>query len=183
MTGADFLLDRRIPTNNSGTYGWNALVPRDVNGVNVYTGQPDRSDSSAPLPAEAAKKGSLNDVFGSFNGYKNMSYIIDGEDNGARCMDLLYAPGQLFERPMQQFHRRTVSLGARRETAILMCMVSGPTGPSLRHSLSHRDRRGQDRLVAEHARDRRCRTFTALHLPRQHLEEPQGHPHRGQERF
>ncbi|MFO0859401.1 MAG: exosortase-dependent surface protein XDP2 [Phycisphaerales bacterium] len=96
MGGADFLRwkDGSL-TNNSGTYGWNALIPRDVNGANVYTGNPDRSDSSTPLPTEAAKKGSLKDVFGSFNGYKNMSYIIDGEDNGSWCLDLLYAPGQL----------------------------------------------------------------------------------------
>jgi hypothetical protein len=96
MTGADFLRwsDGSL-TNNAGTFGWTALVPRDVKSANVYTGNPDRADSSTPLPAEAAKKGTMKDVFGSFNGYKNMSYIIDGEDNGAYCFDLLYGNGHV----------------------------------------------------------------------------------------
>jgi len=96
MTGSDFLRwTSGSLTNNAGTYGWNDLVPRDVNGANVYTGNPDRGDSSTPMPGEAAKKGTMRDVFGSFNGYKNMSYIIDGEDNGAYHFDLLFAPGSL----------------------------------------------------------------------------------------
>jgi len=96
MTGTDFLRwTSGSLTNNAGTYGWNDLVPRDVNGANVYTGNPDRGDSSTPMPGEAAKKGTMRDVFGSFNGYKNMSYIIDGEDNGAYHFDLLFAPGSL----------------------------------------------------------------------------------------
>lgn len=94
MTGADFVRwnDGKL-TNNAGTFGWTDLVPRDVNSANVYTGNPDRADGSTPLPAEAAKKGSMKDVFGSFNSYKNMSYIVDGEDNGAYCFDLLYGNG------------------------------------------------------------------------------------------
>lgn len=99
MTGADFLRwNSGSLTNNAGTYGWNDLVPRDVNGANVYTGNPDRGDSSTPMPGEASKKGTMRDVFGSFGGptlYKNMSYIIDGEDNGAYRFDLLFAPGSL----------------------------------------------------------------------------------------
>lgn len=51
------------------------------------------------MPGEASKKGTMGDVFGSFGGpnpYKNMSYIIDGEDNGAYRFDLLFAlPGSL----------------------------------------------------------------------------------------
>lgn len=94
MSGADFLRwNNGTLTNNAGTFGWTDLVPRDVNGANVYTGNPDRADGSTPLPAEAAKKGTLKDVFGSFNGYKNMSYIIDGEDNGAYSFDLFYGNG------------------------------------------------------------------------------------------
>ena len=94
MTGGDFLRwnDGKL-TNNAGTFGWTDLVPRDVNSANVYTGNPDRSDGSTPLPTEAGKKCTMKDVFGSFNGYKNMSYIIDGEDNGAYCFDLLYSNG------------------------------------------------------------------------------------------
>lgn len=96
MVGADFLRwNSGSLTNNAGTYGWNDLVPRDVNGANLYTGNPDRSDGSTSMPAEASKKGTMKDVFGSFNGYKNMSYIIDGEDNGAYHFDLLFAPGSL----------------------------------------------------------------------------------------
>lgn len=94
MTGGDFLRwnDGKL-TNNAGTFGWTDLVPRDVNSANVYTGNPDRADGSTSMPAEAAKKGSMKDVFGTFNGYKNMSYIIDGEDNGAYSFDLLYGNG------------------------------------------------------------------------------------------
>ena len=99
MTGADFLRwTGGSLTNNAGTYGWNDLVPRDVNGANVYTGNPDRADSSTPMPGEAAKKGTMRDVFGEFNGpnpYKNMSYIIDGEDSGAYRFDLLFGSGAL----------------------------------------------------------------------------------------
>lgn len=99
MTGADFLRwNSGSLTNNAGTFGWNDLVPRDVNGANVYTGNPDRADSSTPMPGEASKKGTMRDVFGSFGGptpYKNMSYIIDGEDSGTYRFDLLFAPGSL----------------------------------------------------------------------------------------
>lgn len=98
LTGADFLRwNSGSLTNNAGTFGWTDLVPRDVNSANVYTGNPDRSDASTPMPAEASKKGTMRDVFGSFGGptpYKNMSYIIDGEDSGAYHFDLLFAAGQ-----------------------------------------------------------------------------------------
>lgn len=96
MTGADFLRwnDGSL-TNNSGTYSWTSLVPRDMNSANVYTGNPDRADGASPMTGEGANKGTLKDVFGSFNGYKNMSYIIDGEDNGAYHFDLLFAPGNV----------------------------------------------------------------------------------------
>lgn len=94
MTGSNFLhWHSGSLTNNSGTYGWTAQVPRDVNSANVYTGNPDRADGSTPMPGELAKTGSMQDVFGSFGGYKNMSYIIDGEDNGAYTFDLLLAQG------------------------------------------------------------------------------------------
>jgi hypothetical protein len=68
MSGSDFLRwNNGTLTNNAGTFGWTDLVPRDVNSANVYTGNPDRADGSTPLPAEAAKKGTMKDVFGSFN--------------------------------------------------------------------------------------------------------------------
>ncbi len=80
-------------TNNIGTYGWNDSVPRDVNSSNNNSGNPDRSDSAAPFVGEAGKTGTLKEVFSAFNGYKNMSYLIDGEDHAAWTLDLLFAPG------------------------------------------------------------------------------------------
>jgi len=92
-TGANFLnwADGRL-TNNVGSYGWNDAVPRDVNSSNTNSGNPDRADSAAPFVGEAGKTGTLREVFGAFNGYKNMSYLIDGEDRAAWSLDLLFAP-------------------------------------------------------------------------------------------
>jgi uncharacterized protein (TIGR03382 family) len=80
-------------TNNAGTYGWNTPIPRDVNSSNNYSGNPDRADAATPFLGEAGKTGTLKEVFGAFNGYKNMSYIIDGEDTAAWTLDLLFTPG------------------------------------------------------------------------------------------
>lgn len=81
-------------TNNVGTYGWNDLLRRDMNtSGNAYSANPDRADNSSLMPAEGLGKGSLRDVFGSFNGYKNMSWIIDGEDAGSYTLDLFYGAG------------------------------------------------------------------------------------------
>ncbi|MDX2118601.1 MAG: exosortase-dependent surface protein XDP2 [Planctomycetota bacterium] len=82
-------------TNNAGTYGWNTPIPRDVNSNNNYSGNPDRADAATPFLGEAGKTGTLKEVFGAFNGYKNMSYIIDGEDTAAWTLDLLFTPGML----------------------------------------------------------------------------------------
>ena len=91
FTGANFLpfSDGRL-TNNKGTYGWNDAIPRDVGGTNNVTGNPDRADTATAFLGEAGKTGTLREVFGAFNGYKNMSYLIDGEDNGAWTLDLLF---------------------------------------------------------------------------------------------
>ncbi len=96
FTGSNFLkfADGSL-TNNSGTYGWTAQIKRDVNSSNNYSGNPDRADTAAPFMGEAGKTGTLKEVFGSYNGYKNMSYIIDGEDTAAWCLDLLFTPGML----------------------------------------------------------------------------------------
>lgn len=81
-------------TNNVGTYGWNTPIPRDMSGGSSISGNPDRADTSTPFAGEAGNTGTLAEVFGPFAGsYKNMSYIIDGEDNGAWVLDLLFAPG------------------------------------------------------------------------------------------
>ncbi|MDX2018405.1 MAG: exosortase-dependent surface protein XDP2 [Planctomycetota bacterium] len=95
--GAEFLsfTDGRL-TNNVGSYGWNDAIGRDVNGNNNHSGNPDRADTATAFLGEAGKTGTLREVFGEFNGYKNMSYIIDGEDNGAWTLDLLFGGNRLF---------------------------------------------------------------------------------------
>jgi len=81
--------------NNVGTFGWTTPIPRDMNGSNNYSGNPDRADSASPFTGEGSNTGTLAEVFGPFGtGYKNLSYIIDGEDNGSWTLDLLFAAGQ-----------------------------------------------------------------------------------------
>lgn len=81
-------------TNTTATYGWNDAIRRDMNSSgNTYTGNPDRADNASAFSGEAGGTGRLSEVFGSFNGYKNMSWIIDGEDPGTYTMDLKFAPG------------------------------------------------------------------------------------------
>ncbi|MBX3356329.1 MAG: hypothetical protein KF724_11605 [Phycisphaeraceae bacterium] len=83
-------------TNNVGTFGWLDAVPRDMNSSgNAYSGNPDRADNASPFAGEGSGTGTIGEVFGSFNGYKNMSWIIDGEDNGAWTLDLFLANGQI----------------------------------------------------------------------------------------
>ncbi len=95
LTGADFLnfTDGSI-VNNIGPYGWFDPMARDVDGANVYTGNPDRADGSSPYDGEAAATGTLAEVFGAFSGYKNMSRLIDGEDNAGWVLDLLFDPSR-----------------------------------------------------------------------------------------
>jgi MYXO-CTERM domain-containing protein len=82
-------------TNNAGTYGWNAAIARDMNSSNNYSANPDRADGASAYMGEGGSTGALKEVFGSFgSGYKNMSWIIDGEDNGAWTLDLLFKAGQ-----------------------------------------------------------------------------------------
>ena len=82
-------------TNNIGTYGWNDLMTRDMStSGNSISANPDRADNASFMPGEGANKGTLRDVFGEFNGYKNMSWIIDGEDAGSYTLDLFYGAGQ-----------------------------------------------------------------------------------------
>lgn len=81
-------------TNNVNTYSWNAAIPRDMGGQNNHWGNPDRADAATAFTGEGSSTGTLAEVFGPFStGYKNLSYIIDGEDNRAWHMDLLFAPG------------------------------------------------------------------------------------------
>lgn len=81
-------------TNNAGTYGWMNSIARDVGSSNTYSGNPDRADGATAFSSEGSGAGTLKEVFGSFgSGYKNMSYIVDGEDNGAWTLDLFLATG------------------------------------------------------------------------------------------
>lgn len=84
-------------TNNIGTYGWTSPIPRDVNANNNVSGNPDRADSATLFVGEAGKTGTLREVFGPFGsgGYKNMSYLIDGEDTAAWTLDLYFPTGTL----------------------------------------------------------------------------------------
>lgn len=81
-------------TNNISTYGWNDAIPRDMDGGSTVSGNPDRDDSATVFTGEGAATGTLAEVFGPFSfGYKNMNYIIDGEDDGNWHVDLLFAAG------------------------------------------------------------------------------------------
>lgn len=95
FTGANLLhFSDGTLTNNVGTFGWNDPIPRDLDFSSEYSGNPDRADISTPYAGEGAGTGTLREVFGPFgHGYKNLSYIIDGEDDGAWHMDLFFAAG------------------------------------------------------------------------------------------
>lgn len=91
ISGSNFThwADGRI-WNNTGSYGWNDAINRDVDSSNNFSGNPDRADSSTSYALEAMKQGTLKEVFGGHN----LSWIIDGEDNGEWTLDLFFAPGQ-----------------------------------------------------------------------------------------
>lgn len=82
-------------TNNIGTYGWLDAISRDTGGTNAISGNPDRADSATAFGGEGGGTGTLAEVFGGFGGYKNMSWIIDGEDDGSWTLDLMLASGQM----------------------------------------------------------------------------------------
>jgi len=92
FTDADFtrFTDGSL-TNNAGTFGWNVTVTRDINtSGNSIWANPDRADSATPFAGEAGALGTIGEVFGSSMGYKNMSYLIDAEDNRGWTIDLLF---------------------------------------------------------------------------------------------
>jgi|GEM_PF-818050 len=106
MTGADFLrfsngflMDSQDANHSSPVlYGWNVPIPRDVSTTgNTYDFNPDRADVSTPYAHEAnvPPTGTLREVFGSFgSGYKNMSWILDGEQADQRYyVDLYFTNG------------------------------------------------------------------------------------------
>lgn len=77
-------------TNNVGAYGWNDPIASDLSSSNHFSGNPDRADFSTPFASEGSGAGTLAEIFG----VNNLSHIIDGEDNGAWTLDLLFASGQ-----------------------------------------------------------------------------------------
>lgn len=104
MSGADFArftdgsMTTYISGDLAGPFGWTSSITRDVStSGNRVSGNPDRADNSTPFLGEAQKKGTLSEVFGTFRlGYKNMSWIIDGElgDTKERyTIDLFFTPG------------------------------------------------------------------------------------------
>jgi hypothetical protein len=80
--------------NNLGTFLWNDPIPRDMtaSGNSVWS-NPDRAVGSTPYSLEGSGAGTLAEVFGTSLGFRNMSYLIDAEDNRAWFMDLLFHTG------------------------------------------------------------------------------------------
>jgi hypothetical protein len=94
MTGGNFLnwTDGTLRQDGS-SYGWNDIIPRDVGPTNNVTANPDRADNSTPYFSEPSPTGTLAEVFGPFNGYKNMSRIIDSEALRPWQLDLAFGQG------------------------------------------------------------------------------------------
>lgn len=92
-TNDNFLtfVDGALKTNN-GTYGWNDAAPRDMSTAgNTWFGNPDRADNASSFAGEGGGTGTIGEVFGAFgSGYKNMSWIVDGEGSHW-TLDLLFA--------------------------------------------------------------------------------------------
>lgn len=90
MTNADFVrFSGGRLVGNVGPLAWTDLANRDMSTAgNTYHANPDRADSSTALTGEASSKGAISEVFGSSLGYKNLSWIVDGEDNGSYTLDL-----------------------------------------------------------------------------------------------
>lgn len=100
FTGADFLRfgDGRLyePAHVghpvADLYTWTEEMARDLTTAghdNIFS--PDRADVSSSYQGEGSATGRLNEVFGSFSGYKNMSWILDGETNsGSYFVDLYF---------------------------------------------------------------------------------------------
>lgn len=94
MTGADFLrFNNGSLTNNMGVHAWTTPIDRDVDGAGLHSGNPDRADNATPYVLEGSAQGTIAEVFGPFGsgGFKNMSYLIDGEDAEGWTLDLYLA--------------------------------------------------------------------------------------------
>ncbi len=90
MTSADFVRfgGGRL-VNSTGSFGWTDPIARDTNtSGHVHGANPDRADLSTSFGGENAGTGTLAEVFGSPLGYKNLSWIVDSEDNASWTLDL-----------------------------------------------------------------------------------------------
>ena len=82
---------------NDTTFGWTDPMVPDArhDGPNWWV-NPDRADASTLYPIDDS--GRLSDVFGpTAAGWKNLSWILDGEGNRAWTLDLLYGDHRWLE--------------------------------------------------------------------------------------
>jgi len=95
FTGQNFLgWDNGSLTTVQSVSGWTTPIARDIEFANDFDANPDRADNSSLFAGEAGGTGTLREVFGPFgSGYKNMSWVIDGEDNKGYTLDLFLAKG------------------------------------------------------------------------------------------
>jgi hypothetical protein len=99
LTGADFLRFADGVLHWDGPpaqdFSWNAPVPSDLSPTgDTRPFNPDRADAASALSLESSGAGTLADVFGPFNGYKNMSRLLDGETTAQKYhVDLYFGGG------------------------------------------------------------------------------------------
>lgn len=96
ITGADFLrFDDGALFNGVDSFAWSQAAPRDIDtGGNTFLFNPDRADNASAFGAEGDQSGTLSEVFGPYNGYKNMSYLLDGEQSATPYyVDLFFGDG------------------------------------------------------------------------------------------
>lgn len=95
FTGANFLRwDGGSLTTAQTSSGWTDPIQRDVEFSNIYDANPDRADNASLFAGEASGTGTLKEVFGPFgSGYKNMSWLVDSEDDKGYTLDLLFGKG------------------------------------------------------------------------------------------
>ncbi len=85
-------------TSLQSTSGWTTPILRDMDSSNVFDANPDHADNASPFAGEGTATGTLAEVFGPFgapgSGFKNMSWLVDGEDDKGYKLDLFFPKGQ-----------------------------------------------------------------------------------------